>query len=95
MNLWCQCKAKSLLSLVKGGFGLKIKPGTELFWQEATLQLSSPLQRFTTEFGMESVWVHRANSTRKASWLMVHGWLLCTMNLAQNLQDCIATVNCC
>ena len=32
-----------------------------------------------SEFGMESVWDHRANSTRKAC--------------EQNLQDCIATSN--
>ena len=45
-------KAKSLLSLVKGGFGLKIKPGTELLFQAETRQVSSPQQRFTSEFGM-------------------------------------------
>ena len=40
-------------------------PGTELFSRGATPRVSSPLQRFTTEFGMESEWFHRASSTRK------------------------------
>ncbi|NMG11950.1 hypothetical protein, partial [Brasilonema sp. UFV-L1] len=31
----------------------------------ATHQLSSPLQRFTPEFGIESEWFHRAIGTRK------------------------------
>ncbi len=31
---------------------VSISPGTELFFQGATPQVSSPLQRFTTEFGM-------------------------------------------
>ena len=44
---------------------MKNQPGTELFFQEATLQVSSPLQRFTVEFGMESKWFHCATSTRK------------------------------
>ena len=50
----------------KRGIYLNINPGTELFSQAATHQVSSPLQRFTSEFGMESVWFHRAKSTRKA-----------------------------
>jgi hypothetical protein len=32
--------------------GIEESPGTELFWQGATPSLSSPLLRFTTEFGM-------------------------------------------
>ena len=32
--------------------GGKKEPGTELFSQTVTRQVSSPLQRFTTEFGM-------------------------------------------
>ena len=48
------------------GIYLNINPGAELFSQAATHQVSSPLQRFTSEFEMESVWFHRAKSTRKA-----------------------------
>jgi hypothetical protein len=33
--------------------GLYIYPGIELFLREATLQLSSPQERFTTQFGMD------------------------------------------
>ena len=44
----------------------KINPGTVLFSRGATPKVSSPLRRFTTEFGMESEWGHRAQSTRKA-----------------------------
>ena len=43
---------------------VKIEPGTELFFQKATLQVSSPLQHFTVEFGMESKWFYCAKSTR-------------------------------
>jgi hypothetical protein len=46
----------------------KNKPGTELLSQGATPQVSSPQKRFTSEFGMGSVWVHFALSTRKAGW---------------------------
>jgi hypothetical protein len=45
---------------------VKDKPGTELFSRGATPRLSSPQQRFTTEFGKESEWFHRAIGTRKA-----------------------------
>ncbi len=41
------------------------KPGTELLSRGATPKVSSPLQRFTSEFGMESAWFHCANRTRK------------------------------
>ena len=58
----------------------KREPGTELFFRGATPQVSSPQQRFTIEFGMESKWFHRANSTRK------NVGSNCT---DQNLQDCI------
>ncbi|QEI43964.1 hypothetical protein BMF77_04592 [Dolichospermum sp. UHCC 0315A] len=44
---------------------LNIKPGIELFLRRATPQLSSPQQRFTSEFGKGSVWFHRAIDTRK------------------------------
>jgi hypothetical protein len=44
---------------------IKIEPGTELFFREATLRVSSPLLSFTVEFGMESKWFHCAKSTRK------------------------------
>ncbi len=37
----------------KLGVNEKFYPGIELFLQEATLQLSSPLLRFTTEFEMD------------------------------------------
>ncbi|WP_255100005.1 hypothetical protein, partial [Synechococcus sp. L2F] len=37
----------------KLGRNEKFYPGIELFLQEATLQLSSPLLRFTTEFEMD------------------------------------------
>ena len=57
----------------------KNEPGTELFSQEATLQVSSPLQRFTVEFGMESKWGHCAHSTRN-NWRAVS---------RLHLQDCI------
>ena len=50
----------------------KIEPGTELFSPEATLKVSSPLQRFTVEFGMESKWYHCATSTRKDCRMIVH-----------------------
>ena len=41
------------------------KPGIELFWHGATPILSSPQQRFTSEFGKGSVWFHRTIDTRK------------------------------
>ena len=47
---------------------IKNEPGTELFFREATLQVSSPRSRFTLEFGMESKWFHDATSTRKNCW---------------------------
>ncbi len=43
------------------------KPGIELFLRRATPKLSSPQQRFTSEFGKVSVWFHRAIDTRKNS----------------------------
>ena len=49
-----------------GGLLCEMRPGTELFCRGATPKVSSPLQRFTAEFGMESEWVHRASGTRKA-----------------------------
>ena len=48
------------------GFIVSIKPGIELFSRGATPKLSSPQQRFTSEFGKGSVWFHRAIDTRKA-----------------------------
>ena len=51
----------------EGASCLKYYPGTELLLQAATRQLSSPQQRFTTEFGMGSEWFHRAIGTRKNS----------------------------
>ena len=56
----------------------KNEPGTELFSQEATLQVSSPLQRFTVEFGMESKWDHCADSTRKACSTATYRWFWLT-----------------
>ena len=58
-------------------YTIRIEPGTELFSQEAALQVSSPLRRFTLEFGMESKWCHRAQSTRNNCWVEF------------NPQDCI------
>ncbi len=49
----------------EGASCLKYYPGTELLSQAATHQLSSPQQRFTTEFEMGSEWFHRAIGTRK------------------------------
>lgn len=40
-------------------------PGIELLLQGATPQLSSPLDCFTPEFGMESEWFQTALDTRK------------------------------
>ena len=58
-----------------------IEPGTELFSQRATPQVSWPQQRFTIEFGMESKWFHCANSTRNSVGVSrVEDY---------NLQDCI------
>ncbi len=57
----------------------KNEPGTELFSREATLQVSSPLQRFTVEFGMESKWDHCADSTRKARSTANHLWFWLTV----------------
>ncbi len=51
---------------------VNINPGTELFSQAATHQVSSPLQRFTSEFGMESVWCHWAIRTRKTVGFVTH-----------------------
>jgi hypothetical protein len=47
------------------GLGCEREPGIELFSQPATRQVSSPLLRFTFEFGMESKWDRSANDTRK------------------------------
>ncbi|GBF81578.1 RNA polymerase sigma factor [Aphanothece sacrum FPU1] len=47
------------------GFRRKINPGIELLSQWATPQVSSPLPRFTAEFGMGSEWDHGARDTRK------------------------------
>ena len=44
---------------------MKNRPGTELLFRGATPKVSSPQQRFTSEFGMESEWFHSAISTRK------------------------------
>lgn len=41
-----------------------LEPGTELFSQGATPQVSLPRKRFTAEFGMESEWYRIARSTR-------------------------------
>ncbi len=73
--------SKSLFYLVNRiGFLLNIRPGTELFSRRATPKVSSPQQRFTTEFGMESEWFHCATSTRKA------------IGLIHNPEDCIVTL---
>ena len=61
------CKPKAPQTSVGGLYGCKNNPGTELLSQAATRQLSSPQQRFTTEFGMGSEWFHRAIGTRKNS----------------------------
>ena len=45
--------------------GERENPGIELLSQPATQSVSSPLSRFTIEFGMESKWFHNANNTRK------------------------------
>jgi hypothetical protein len=58
-------KAKRLPVPTERRFTVKNSPGTELFSQAVTHQVSSPQQRFTSEFGMGSVWFHRAKSTRK------------------------------
>ena len=57
---------KASIRVEERGFYFEYEPGTELFSRGATPKVSSPQQRFTTEFGMESEWSHRANSTRKA-----------------------------
>ena len=49
----------------RGQFAYIKEPGTELFSQGATPQVSSPQQRFTIEFGMGSKWFHCASNTRK------------------------------
>ena len=45
-------------------------PGIELLLQGATPQLSSPLDCFTPEFGMESEWFQSALDTRKLTFLL-------------------------
>ncbi len=55
----------------EGFFSWKNRPGIELFSRGATPKLSSPQQRFTSEFGKGSVWFHRAIDTRKAWWFWI------------------------
>ena len=64
----------------------KKEPGTELFSQGATPQVSSPPQRFTIEFGMESKWDHCATSTRKTGG---RGMNLRRYDCFNRPQDCI------
>lgn len=55
---------------------MNINPGTVLFSRGATPKVSSPQQRFTSEFGMESVWFHRAKGTRKLVGSVSEPWRL-------------------
>jgi hypothetical protein len=59
-------KKQNPLYLNRGGFVIgNNRPGIELFSRGATPKLSSPQQRFTSEFGKGSVWFHRAIDTKK------------------------------